>query len=391
MKRTIAFTAVILAVSLVMPAFGQRGGRGGGRGGGGFGGGGFGGGGFGGGGGGFNGGGGGFGGPGGGGGRFGGGGGNYGPGGYNQGYNNYGFNGFNPNATGATTPPEEYNILATESIFARDRRTYDPSGSPPAEPTRVTTGPAPVFVGVIQDDKGYAAFIETSDRSGASMTSVRQGDTIPYDGSKVTEITMQSMTHVLGTRSETLQLGYDLTGRQTAAPIVAQPYISGDVNNTGNPGATTNQNNRRGGRGGGRGGFGGGAGGFGGAGGAGGGFGGGGAGFGGAGGGPGGPGAAGGAAGTAGFGPLGLTGAAGPGGGGGPGGFGFGGAGGGRGGGGLGGAAAVGGSNVYIGTPGAVTANGNLIDTSLDPPLPPGSSDNLEGRMRQRRQIQLSN
>ena len=83
-------------------------------------------------------------------------------------------------------------------------------------------------------------------------------------------------------------------------------------------------------------------------------------------------------------------------GGGGAGGGGFGGGGGGRGGGGggFGGPGAAGGGAGPIGITGTVNLNNDpsissIVNPSLDPPLPPGTIDNLEARMAARRAAQV--
>ncbi len=332
--------AMVLAASLVLPAFAQRGGGRGGRGGGG---------GFGGGGGGFGGGGGGFGGGGGRGGGFGGFNG-FGPGGQN-GYDATGQGGFNfggfqglRGRNGGSGPalanvPAEYQILSTESIFARDRIAINPDDGPaaPVTPPVRTTGPAPVLIGIVHVDQGdYGVF--QSQSANAVAQDVFAGGTLQWNGAlKVTKVSQADGTVELtnGTQVETLHLGDDLNGTLVLKQEVATAYVSPDINNTGNTG--TNNTRGRGGRGGRAGG----------------------------------PDAFGGA--------LGVGGGAG----GGPGGFGGGGFGTGTG-------LAANGPGVFFGNGTGAVVGAGITSDPLDPPLPAGSADNLEARMRTRRQTQIN-
>jgi hypothetical protein len=213
----------------------------------------------------------------------------------------------------------------------------------------------------MKDEKGVAtALLESSVGGLVTTFKVHEGDTIPYNGAKVSLIDASTMTlnkpsvgDQMG-ESVIVTIGNNIENEAVQVSSVGGVgYVSADILN-----AQTAANNMTGGRGGrgGRGGGGAGGGGFGGAGG--GGFGGtGGGGFGGAGGG------------------------------------GFGG--GGRGGGGFGGGpgAAAGGAGP-IGITGTINLNNNpainsIVNPALDPPLPPGTIDNLEARMAARRAAQV--
>jgi hypothetical protein len=180
------------------------------------------------------------------------------------------------------------------------------------------------------------AFLSSTGPDGTShVATLKPGDTIAWNNAKVNAVTLDTL-HL---SSGDIHLGYNLRN-ELAQPAMPQTYFqSQDVSNRGNPGAAAQQQQQQqfngGGFGGGRrgrggGGFGGGGGGFGG-----GGFGGfGGGGFG---------------ANNAGFG------------------------------GGGGGGGAFGTTLVDVAPAPVVTS---------DPPLPPGSADSAEARMRQRRLMQ---
>ena len=285
----------VAADSAAAVTMGGGGFGGGGRGGGGFGGGGQGGGGFGGGGqggggaiGGFTGGGGGFAG----GGQGGGGGGRVGGGGGGGGVVRFQLT-------------EDYSIMDTTSIFARDRIAVDPNYIPvpqaPVAPRQVYRGDAPIFRGVMIDkDKGPVALIEIQQQDRTTKNDyLTPGQTIDWNGYKVVDVTMDGMLVLNGDQNILIPIGRNVDNQVVQQLSTVAQYQSQDalgmINQTQN----------------------------------------------------------------------------GPGGGGGRGGRG------GRGGGGLGGGGA-----------GGLAAG--IVDVQLDPPLPPGSADDLEARMRARRDNQLN-
>jgi len=178
-----------------------------------------------------------------------------------------------------------------------------------------------VFRGTMIDDTGAIALMEVQQGGGTIAQYLREGDPVPYNNSKVIEVTLDhlrlSRVQVNADSLPYLDLppGYDLDGNQVGFIPNSPSYLSADL-----LGQTSGQNNQggrngRGGRGGG-GNFGGGN-------------------FG------------GGAYNTAGVGGM------------------------------------------YVGSTAAGLAT-SIINPSLDPPLPPGSADNIAGRMAARRASQMS-
>jgi hypothetical protein len=263
----------------------------------------------------------------------------------NQGNQNQGGrNNLNTRGMSTNMSDGDYAILDSVSIFSRDRRAIridelinvPPVVMEPPRPQPVDPGSIPVLRGIIQDNKGWTAMLETMQLGNILTYKVQVGGTIPYNNAKVVDISSDSITINTPSSGENMgetikvMIGNNIRNEATQASSVAgQPYISQDLlaaaqqNNTGGGG--------RGGRGGRGGGGGAGAGGFGGGG--------------------------------------GVT----------QGGFNNGGFGGGG-----------------IGLTGALPANvnipgnlGGLVNPSLDPPLPPGPAESLEQRMMARRQQQV--
>ena len=352
MKKMLCL-AVIASLALAMPSFARGGGRGGGGGFGGQGGGGFGGG------------------PGGAGGAggFGGGpGGGRNPGGYNNPGGFTGGGGYTNQAqydpyTGATvmrTNPrtrtgystaltEDFSLLDTTSIFSQTRQARAADGmytsdTTPKQPVVIQTA-APVFRGVLKDDKGLQAALEVTTRDGNSMLYVRKNDRLDWDGSVVSEISMSpsilTLTPQRGSERK-IQLGFNVENQEIKTVSTAPVYQSMDIlaQQQALQPQRTNVRNQRGGRGGVQGGVQGGAYGAGGY-------------------------------GTTGYGATGVN------------------------------QYAPGGYNQVAPAPtyGTFTTNGGttmtlqngtlLVQPALDPPLPPGSADSTEARMAQRRQQQL--
>jgi hypothetical protein len=234
--------------------------------------------------------------------------------------------------------PEDYAILNEVNIFSRNRENGVDFTDPAATTEPPVIGQAPVFVGAIEDNGGMVAFLSSTGPDGTShVATLKPGDTIAWNNAKVNAVTLDTL-HL---SSGDIHLGYNLRN-EIAQPAMPQTFFqSQDVMNRGNPSAAAQQQQQQqqfnGGFGGGRRGRGGG-------------FGGGGGGFGGGGGG-------------------------------------FGGRGGGFGGGGFGA------NNAGFGGGGAFN-NASLVDVApapvvtSDPPLPPGSADSAEARMRQRRLMQ---
>jgi hypothetical protein len=225
---------------------------------------------------------------------------------------------------------DSYAILDTTSIFAQNRRavgdTSDQIIIPPPQ-----RGTAPVFRGTMIDDTGAIALMEIQQGGGTVAEYLRAGDSVPYNNSKVIEVTLDhlrlSRVQISADSLPYMDLppGFDLDGNQVGVMPSTPSYISADMQ-----GLTAGQNNQ-GGRGG-RGGRGGGN-------------------FGGN----------------------------------------FGGNLGGNFGGNFGGGNynAGRGGGMYIGSTATGVATA-IVNPSLDPPLPPGSADNLAGRMAARRAAQVA-
>ena len=154
----------------------------------------------------------------------------------------------------------EYAVLDTLSIFARDRRAIDPMTQQRA-PTPVRQGPAPVLIGTIIDDQGPLAILQDS----RGLDYVRPGGTIAWDQSKVVAVTKDTITVTGGapqggevrTGNLEVTIGHNLRNESMIPVSTYTAYQSADVANVGNPGQTTNQRgggagglgNTRGGRG----------------------------------------------------------------------------------------------------------------------------------------------
>jgi hypothetical protein len=209
---------------------------------------------------------------------------------------------------------EDYAIMDTTSIFARDRIAIDPNyievPQPPVIRQQVPRGEAPIFRGVMIDkDKGPVALVEmASQERGGTPTNdyLKPGDTIAWNGDKVVDVTMDGMLVLQGDTNVMIPIGHNVDNQQVSQLSTVAQYQSQDA-----MGVSNQQQQNYNGGGGGRGGRGG------------------------------------------------------RGGGGGQGG-----------GGGFGG--------------GAGGLAGQIINVQLDPPLPPGSADDLEARMKARRDSQLN-
>jgi hypothetical protein len=143
---------------------------------------------------------------------------------------------------------EDYGILTTTSIFARNRIAIDNSISETTQPQPTKQGPAPVFVGVMKDDDGYVAFVE----SGGSVAPVKAGEKINWDNSTVKSVSMDKMQVQSGETVSEIPLGYNLRNEPAQpVPSVIVPPVSADVSNRGNyatGGGNVGNNNNFGGR-----------------------------------------------------------------------------------------------------------------------------------------------
>lgn len=132
---------------------------------------------------------------------------------------------------------DDYQILNTTSIFARNRMALDSSipetPTAVAQPTRV--GPPPVFVGVMEDPTGYIAFLEmTNNNFVSSVVPVRTGDTVQWDNSSVKSVTMDKIQIVSNGTTIDIPLGHNFKNEPISAPATWVPPVSLDVGNRGN-------------------------------------------------------------------------------------------------------------------------------------------------------------
>ena len=102
--------------------------------------------------------------------------------------------------------------IGDSSIFSRDRSA--PAAAATTGPTTASakaSGPAPVLIGAIKDDSGFVGFLEIRSQNGSNVISIKPGDTIAWDGSKVSEISLDEIHLTGGTESKSVvTVGNDL-------------------------------------------------------------------------------------------------------------------------------------------------------------------------------------
>jgi hypothetical protein len=233
----------------------------------------------------------------------------------------------------------DYAILDTTSIFAQNRRAVSSSEVNPADVQPVVfRGASPVVRAAMIDDLGPLALLEVQQRDGSlAALYVRKGDTVEYANAKVLDVTLEYLRLSRASTGEGSSAYFDVPVGRNLDGQISGVLPATLVNQSLDAlGATQNQNygrNNRGGRGGGTygGNFGGGN---------------------------------------------------------------FGGNYGGN----FGGGNYGGGYNNYAGGLGALVGGGTtavsvtntVVNPNLDPPLPPGTNDDIAARMAARRQTQLN-
>jgi len=105
-------------------------------------------------------------------------------------------------------------IQGWTNIFSRTRAANREGTGP-----RVT-GAAPVFIGVIKQDDGYVGFLQmTGGRGGIEVVSVRAGDVIAWDQSRVSQVGWATLVLEGGSRAQgVVELGHDLLNDSKIPP-----------------------------------------------------------------------------------------------------------------------------------------------------------------------------
>lgn len=130
-------------------------------------------------------------------------------------------------ALGQSDQSGDYGILKQTSIFQADRGIGQPGSRPGPGATVRPDAPAPLLVGVIEDDRAYTAFVQLRSASGSgTLVKLREGDSILWNGNTVVlrEITWDGIS-VSGVKTAPglIRVGRDLTDQlplENAGPMV---------------------------------------------------------------------------------------------------------------------------------------------------------------------------
>ncbi len=123
--------------------------------------------------------------------------------------------------------PQDYEILARKSIFARDRVSRvagaEQARSPHGGSTRSTV---PVLIGILREEAGFAAALEFPDTGGHAQVHI--GDSLPGNIGTVHDITLDYLEYVpaAGQAIARVPVGSNLQGED--APVVAAAPLATD-------------------------------------------------------------------------------------------------------------------------------------------------------------------
>lgn len=152
------------------------------------------------------------------------------------------------NAFSELPADNELQILTRTSIFARNRvaleaPTTEQPTTQPREERRA--GPTPAFIGVIEDNGGYVAFLDNANGPSTSLTPVKPGDRLQWNGGTVREVSMDKLKFELNGQTTEVSLGHNLRNEPVQPEVAWVPPTSLDRLNRGNyPTAGSGNNNQ---------------------------------------------------------------------------------------------------------------------------------------------------
>jgi hypothetical protein len=111
--------------------------------------------------------------------------------------------------------PEQFNVLTTRSIFARNGIAIVRSKTMPV------AGPGLALRGVVLDDGGYVAIFE--DAITHQTQNVREGAS--FGGGSIRNLTLHGFDYVAAERRVTVAIGQNLQGEFVAPPAVPKPTV----------------------------------------------------------------------------------------------------------------------------------------------------------------------
>jgi hypothetical protein len=145
-------------------------------------------------------------------------------------------------AFSALPADDEFQILTTTSIFARNRVALQEytSETPTVTTTVTRAGPAPVFVGVMEDNGGYVAFLEGASGFSGAVSAFKPGDPVSWNNGVIRSVSMDKLKIEANGQMIEINLGNNLRN-EPAQPVATYiPPVSLDVTNRGNPAGTGN-------------------------------------------------------------------------------------------------------------------------------------------------------